>query len=149
MKKWIIGGGIVVAVAVAVLCFYLWPRKFELSAEYYDNSEFLSIDAEELQDLIDEKKSFALLVYQSACQASEDFEKIVEEFSEQEQISFEEISFPEAKNSGLVEGLTYYPSVALYRDGKMVTFLKTDEGDDLTAYQSLSGFTEWWGKYIK
>lgn len=150
MKKWLIGGSAaVLAVVTALLCVWLWPRSYKLSPEYYGNSTISPINIADLQGLIDERKSFALLIYQPGCRASEDFEKIVNEFSEKERIKFEKIAFSEVKGSGLIEGLQYYPSVVLYHDGKVETFLKTNEGDDLPAYESLEDFTEWWKKYIK
>lgn len=151
MKKWLIGGGIAVGlIAIAVgLCVWLWPRGYELSSEYYGNGEIASIDIAELRELTGDKKSFALLIYQPNCRASEDFEKIVKEFTEREQVGFEKIAFSEVKSSGLLDELQYYPSVVLYRDGEVVTFLKTDEDKDLAAYQSLDGFTEWWKGYVK
>lgn len=150
MKKWLIGGGVAAGLVIAaVLCVRFWPRRYELSSEYYGNSNITSIDTESLAALVKNKKSFALLVYQPNCRASEDFEKIIKEFSETEQIGFEKIAFSEVKNSGLLDDLEYYPSVVLYRDGEVVTFLKTDEDEDLPAYQSLGGFTEWWNKYVK
>ena len=59
------------------------------------------------------------------------------------------MEFSDVKMSGLVEGLKYYPSVALFRDGKMATFLHSDSDEDLSALQSEEGFREWWEKYIK
>lgn len=150
MKKWLIGGGIAAALAIAaVLCVCFWPRSYELSSEYYGYSNITTIDTAELTSLVEGRKSFALLAYQPNCRASEDFEKIVKEFSETERIGFEKIAFSEVKNSGLLDDLEYYPSVVLYHDGEVVTFLKTDKDEDLPAYQSIGGFTEWWKKYVK
>lgn len=151
MSKKLVAGIVagVVVVAAIVAAVLLWPRRFTLDTAYYGKSAFSEIDAEQLRELIEQKKSFALLIYQPSCQASEDFEKVLADFSEKKQVGFEKISFSTVKKTGLIEGLKYYPSVALYHDGKLVDFLKTDDDDDLAAYQSEAGFAEWWGRYIK
>lgn len=151
MKKRTIIGIIIAVVAVVgmVAAVIFWPRTFDLSAEYREQSGFTEIDSEQLKKLIEEKKSFALFIYQPGCITSEDFEKNLVNFSEKERVGFEKIKFSEAKSSGLVGELRYYPSVALYRDGELVTFLRTDRNDDMSAYDTEAGFIAWWHKYIK
>lgn len=141
-----VGLAMVAAVTAAVL---LWPKKFALSDEYYGKDGFENIDAERLRNLITQKKSFALLISKPACTASTDFEKVVTEFSEKYQIAFEKIDFVEMREAELIEELRYNPSVALYREGELVTFLSASDDGDLEAYQSEVGFTRWWGKYAK
>lgn len=143
----IVSGVVVVLVVVAAVVF--WPRTFRLSDNYYNGSGFTEITSEELSELIMQKKSFAVFVYQPGCITSEDFEENLTNFSKKEQVKFEKIKFSEAKSSGLIEGLRYYPSVALYRDGELVTFLRTDRNDDMSAYDSEDGFATWWHKYVK
>lgn len=144
----IIAGILVAAAAVVGGVCVLGGGKFSLDDKYYGKSEFVNIDTAELSTLIDEKKSFALLIWQPGCQASTDFEKIVKGFSEERQVTFLRMEFSDAKSSGLVGDLKYYPSVALYRDGKLATFLKSDSDEDLSALISEEGFREWWEKYI-
>ncbi len=150
-KKLLISSGILVAMAAAVLAIVLLvqPWKFRLSDEYYGKSGLTEIDTGELEELIREKKTFAMFVYQPACRASDDFEKILTEFSEKNQISFEKIAFSKLKDSGLVEGLKYYPSAMIYHDGKVVDFLRADDDEDTAAYETLDGFEEWWRGYVK
>lgn len=150
-KKLTISCAILAVVAVVVLAAVLLvqPWKFRLSDEYYGKSGFAEIDTSELEELIREKKAFAVFVYQPACRASDDFEKVLTEFSEKNQISFEKVAFSKLKDSGLVEGLKYYPSAVIYHDGKVVDFLRADEDEDMAAYETLDGFEEWWRGYVK
>lgn len=149
-KLIIISSGILVVLAVVLTgVFLMQPWKFRLSSEYYGKSGFREIDAGELEILLNEKEAFAVFVYQPACRASDDFEKILAEFSEKSQISFEKIAFSEIKNSGLAEGLKFYPSVIIYHNGRAVNFLRADDNEDMLAYETLDGFENWWGKYIK
>ncbi len=151
MKKRTVIGIIVIAVAVVAVgaAVIFWPRTFDLSTEYREQSGFTEIDTEQLKKLIEEKKSFALFVYQPGCITSEDFEKNLTSFSEKEKVRLEKIKFSEAKSSGLVGELRYYPSVALYHDGELVTYLRTDRNDDMSAYETEAGFAAWWHKYVK
>ncbi len=141
-------GAVLLAIVVTVL-WVCWPKTFALSSEYYGKSALNEIDEAQLKSLIDEKKSFALLLWQPSCQTSVDFEKIVEGFSQQNQITIEKMKFSDAKKSGLVGDLRFYPSMALYHDGGLVTFLRADEEEDLAAYQTAEGFAKWWDKYVK
>lgn len=151
MKKRVIIGIIIAAVVAAGIgaAVIFWPRTFDLSAEYHEQSGFTEIDTEQLKKLIEEKKSFALFIYQPGCITSEDFEKNLTNFSEKEKVKLEKIKFSEARSSGLVGELRYYPSVVLYRDGELVTFLRTDRNDDMSAYDTEAGFVAWWHKYVK
>lgn len=148
-KSLIVGISAVVAILAAVMTIVFWPRTFALSEEYQGGSGFIEIDEAGLQSLIDDKKSFVLFVYQSGCITSEDFERNLVSFSEKEQVKFVKIKFSEAKSSGLVGELRYYPSVALYHDGELAIFLRTDRNDDMPAYDSESGFAQWWHQYVK
>ncbi len=150
-SKWFIIGGISGAIIiVALICgFIFWPRKFQLDTAYYGKSGLHEISVAELQQLIDEKKSFGLFIYQSSCESSANFEKVLTEFSEQNQIQLEMTSFSYVRKSGLVGDLKYYPSFALYHDGKLVTFLDADSDSDISYYQSVAEFTEWWKKYVQ
>jgi len=150
MKKWVlISGGILLAAAAITLAIVLWPRKFSLDAEYLGKSGFEEISIDEFRTLVENKKSFAIFLYQPDCSASEDFEKVLTEFSEKENVKVLKTDYVEAKHSGLVPGLKYYPSLALYDKGKLVNYLKTDEDADIPAYKTEVGFREWWGKYVK
>jgi len=150
MKKWILAGaGVILLVVAVVLAIVLWPRKFSLDPEYLGESGFEEIGVEEFRTLVDGKKSFAIFLYQPDCSASENFEKVLAEFSGKENIKILKTDYVEAKHSGLVPGLKYYPSLALYDKGELVDFLKTDEDADIPAYESEAGFREWWGKYVQ
>ncbi len=132
----------------AVIVF-LMMKHFKLSPEYYNTDGFHKIDSSELENLIDQKKSFALFIYQPSCRTSDDFEKILADFSQEYQVKFEKVAFSDIRKTDLVPGLQYYPSLALYRNGKLITFIKADSDEDLKIVTSKDGFTNWWKRYIK
>lgn len=139
----------VIAVITAIVVLAVQPWKFRLSDEYYGGSGFAEIDDARLKQLIDEKESFAVFVYQPACRTSDDFEKVLTEFSKKSQVKFLKIAFSKVKNSGLMGDIKYYPSAAIYHKGRLVDFLRADSDEDTGAYESIDGFQEWWRKYVK
>lgn len=152
MRKRIIASVGIAVVALGLIVLVGWllsSRKFELSSKYRGSSGFETIDVDELKARMDEGESFAVFVYQPACRASDELEEVVRNFSEEAQIKFLKVAFAGLRDSGLVEGLKYYPSVVLYHDGKVVSFLRADADEDLEAYQSGEGFAEWWDRYVK
>lgn len=148
-KLTISAGTIILAIAVVATGFWLWPKRFQLEDRYYGQADYHKINTEELQQLVDDENSFALFIYQPDCRASEDFEQKLTNFMNNQQVSLEKIAFSEVKNSGLVQDLKYYPSIAIYRNGKLVDFLRTDADEDIPAYESEAGLAIWWQKYVK
>lgn len=149
-KKLAASIGITAVVIMAfTAAFLLWPKQFRLEDQYYGQASYHEISADELQQLISEKKSFALFIYQPNCRASEDFENKLTNLINNKQIILEKIAFSNVKNTGLVPDLKYYPSLAIYHNGKLVNFLRTNADEDTPAYESEDGLVKWWEKYIK
>lgn len=134
---------VLILIAVGGLAFWLTPRDFHLNAQFYGNDTVTEIDVTELETLIDQKSSFLLFAYQSSCSTSDDFAAVLKDFAQEYSISLLEISFTALKQSQLVEGLKYYPSAVIYRDGQVVNFLDADSNTDLPAYQTVDGFVHW------
>lgn len=124
-------------------------QTFSLSPEFYGQSELRDISADELQELISEQKTFVLLAHQPNCQASAELSNIVRQFSEQNSVTIYRIAFSDLKNSALVDGLRFYPTFVIYHNGEVVDFLEADSAEDVSAYTSLGGFTEWFKGYVR
>lgn len=140
--------GVIAIVAIIGLAIALWPRTFRLDENYYGRSGISEIDTAEMQRMIDEDRTFAVFIYQPACSTSEEFEQVLNDFSQQKQIALEKTTFVEAKKSGLVGELKYYPSFAIYHNGELVDYLDADSNEDADYYKSVEGFTKWWEKYV-
>ena len=102
LKRWQIGVAIGALVAVlAGLGVGLWLRlaggKFEFDDNLYGRAELIEIDAAGYDELVAEKASFGLLVYQPLCTASYEFTQIVTAVTEAEQVSFYQIPFSQLK----------------------------------------------------
>lgn len=151
MKKTILTISIItLIISLIVIIIRLIPIKpFYLNDEYYGLSEIKEITIEELNELSKEKHSFALLIYQPMCLVSTSFNEIVENYSKTNQITFYKMAFSDIKDTSLNKKVTYYPSLILYKDGKIKTYLDATKNSDIEYFSSQKGFENWFEKYIK
>ena len=110
-------------------------------------TEFLKIHAESRN--IDDKESFAIFIHQPFCSTSYEFNKILTMFAEENKISFYKISFDEMKKTVMYENIKYYPSFAIYNNGKLIDFLEADSNEDLNRYKVMEEFKNWFNSYIQ
>lgn len=151
-KKIIIISSILVVIAIiitAILFINHKEEQFYLDDEYYQSNQITEINVDELNELTNEKKSFAVFIYQPMCFASADFESILNTFIQNNQISIYKIAFSDIKNTDLGKTIKYYPSFIIYNKGKIVDFLEADKDKDVDYYTSEEGFKSWFTKYVK
>ena len=122
---------------------------FYLNDQYYGSSKLNEIDGKSLENLIEEKETFAIFVYQPLCAASEDFKKVLTTFTKENQISFYKITYAKLKETSLKETIKYYPTLIIIKEGEVVDFLETDSAEDYEYYKSSSTFKKWFTKYVK
>lgn len=122
---------------------------FYLEEKYYGNSLFNEINSNDLNDLINDKESFAIFIHQPFCSTSYEFNKILTMFTEENKISFYKISFDEMKKTVMYENIKYYPSFAIYNNGKLIDFLEADSNEDLNRYKDMEEFKNWFNSYIQ
>lgn len=121
---------------------------FSLDKEYYQNNSFNELDKNTFDDLINNKKSFAIFIYQPLCSTSYEFNKILTEFANQYQISFYKMSFFDMKETELKEYIKYYPSLVIYYEGEIVDYLDANSDSDSEYYKSVDGFKKWFSNYV-
>ena len=121
---------------------------FSLDKEYYQNNSFNELDKNTFDDLINNKKSFAIFIYQPLCTTSYEFNKILTEFANQYQISFYKMSFSDMKETELKEYIKYYPSLVIYNEGEIVDYLDANSDSDSEYYKSVDGFKKWFSNYV-
>lgn len=121
---------------------------FSLDKEYYQNNSFNELDKNTFDDLINNKKSFAIFIYQPLCSTSYEFNKILTEFANQYQISFYKMSFSDMKETELKEYIKYYPSLVIYYEGEIVDYLDANSDSDSEYYKSIDGFKKWFSNYV-
>lgn len=140
---------ILLLIAIIIVIIKSLPdNKFYLEDNYYGKSKIIEIDKDKLENLIDDKESFALFIYQPACVTSSNFEKVIKEFLEENSITIYMIAFSSIKETSLGENVKYYPSFAIYNKGKLIDNLEADKNDDLKYFESKKGFKEWFTSYV-
>ena len=122
---------------------------FYLEEKYYGDSIFNEIESNDLNNLINDKESFAIFIHQPFCSTSYEFNKILTKFAEENKISFYKMSFDEMKKTVMYENIKYYPSFAIYNDGKLIDFLEADSDEDLNRYKDMEEFKNWFNGYIQ
>lgn len=123
-------------------------EKFYLNENYYLNSEIKEISEKEYNILIENKDSFALLIYMPGCTTSAKFSKIIENFTSANNITFYKMKWVDAKKTNIYDFLKYYPSIIVYNKGESKSYLKSDSDEDLIYYESVDNFKNWLEKYV-
>lgn len=139
----------IVITAVVILIVNKNKKPFYLDSNYYGTDSIKEIGIDELNRLIDNKKSFAIFIYQPKCITSFDFENVLNEFIEEEKISIYKIAFSDIKDTKIGKSIKYYPSFIVYNKGRMVDFLRANKNEDVKYYLSKKGFKSWFTKYVK
>ena len=146
-KKLLLVISVLILLSIIIfITFKVLNRNFYLDDKYYGNNEIYEIGIEEFNNLISNKESFGIFVYQPACTTSAEFEQVLYDFFKQNNMSIYKIKFSDIYEH--TDFLKFYPSFIIYRNGKMVDFLEADKDKDLKYYQSVDGFSEWFTKYV-
>ena len=135
----------IVITAVVILIVNKNKKPFYLDSNYYGIDSIKEIRIDELNRLIDNKKSFAIFIYQPKCITSFDFESVLNEFIEEEKISIYKIAFSDIKDTKIGKSIKYL----VYNKGRMVDFLRANKNEDVKYYLSKKGFKSWFTKYVK
>ncbi len=123
-------------------------RSFSLEEKYYGKAKIEEIEVSKFNELLKEKESFALFIYEPSCITSSDFNKVLQEFSEKYKICLYSISFQNMKETTLSEKVKFCPSFAIYKDGKLVDFLDASSDEDTDIYKSVDNFSNWFFGYV-
>lgn len=139
---------IILVILTALLLSGCSSKPFSLDSEYYDKNELIDINSEDLIKLENDKKSFAVFVYTQGCITCYDFEKYLSEFMEENQITLYAISAPEMNKTDIAKYIKYSPSVIIYKNGKILSYLDAESNDDKKYYESTDNFTTWFTKFV-
>ncbi len=139
---------IILIAAITLIVFYHSNQKFYLEDNYYGQAGYTEIDSTELDQLIQEQKSFVLFVYQPACATSADFEEILTAAIKEKSLTVYKIAFSKLQNSTIDSEIPYYPSFAIFKKGQLIDFLKSDQDEDTAKYQNKDEFLAWLANYV-
>lgn len=122
---------------------------FYLEGEYYGSSKFIDLDENTLNSLIEDKKSFALFIYQPLCTTSSGLEKILTDYAKTNQISFYKMSFSDMKETVLGDTVKYYPSLVIYHNGEIADYLDANSDEDTSYFKNADDFDTWFQSYVR
>lgn len=146
---WIIPILLLISIIIGIIVIRNIPeKKFYLEDKYYGGSDFIEIKTSDLEKLIDDKESFALFVYQPACVTSANFEQILKDFSNSNNIEIYKIAFSDIKDTSLSKYIKYYPSFVIFNKGNMVSYLDANSDTDLKYYESKDEFQKWFTSFV-
>ena len=118
-------------------------NQIEISKQTEDIDGFLS-------DLIEKEKSFAVYVSLPICSGdTAKFKTYVMDFQHKNNLSFYYITSDYVKDTSIYKTVKYFPSVILYKDGKIAKYLRYDSDEDLEYYKSYDGFAKWMRTNVK
>ncbi len=121
---------------------------FYLNDEYYNKSSLIEINSEEFKILEKDEESFVVFVYQPLCTTSHDFHNIVTAFLDNHKISFYKVDFSTVKDTSMIDYIKYCPSVVIYHNGKMISYLDPTKDKHIPYYETVEGFKNWLTKYV-
>ena len=123
-------------------------EQFSLSEEMYGQGEFREITAEELEQLIETKKSFVVVVHMVVCPAEFPVTSIAKQLAHDDGVVIYGLMEEEFKQTALAKTIRYLPSVALYREGELVAYLDAESDSDLEYYKTVDGLRRWLSRYL-
>ena len=108
------------------------------------------LDADGLQKLIEEKKTFAVSVYLPSCPSCAAVAPVVREVADSKQIPFYQISLSEIKDTEnvITEAVKYTPSVVIFKDGELTAFLDSSKDEDFEPFTKAEALSKWMAKYV-
>jgi len=132
-------------------------EKFYLEEKYYNRdtqtSPYIHVESyDEIQSLIDNDESFALLIYETSCAASSAFITVLNEYLEEKGLIFYNIRMWDVQLKApnvISDNVKYRPSLAIFNEGEYVTSLRADLEEHKEYYMSASKFGEWFETYVK
>ena len=124
---------------------------FYLNEKYYNEYNVIDLTSiDDFKTLEKAKDSFAIYVYLPGCLTCNAFKPILNEYLEKEEITIYSISYTKVKDKSntLKSNISYAPSVALFNEGELVTYLDALSDEHIDYYSSVEGFSNWFETYV-
>ena len=116
-----------------------------------EESNFIKLETiEDLNKLESERKTFPLFVFLSGCPTCAEFMPIVQEYADNNNIKMYSIDLNDIweSNNSVTERIKYAPSMFIYRNGKVISYLQSSNSNDYDYYKSVDKLSEWFKKNI-
>lgn len=103
-----------------------------------------------LDELAAKKQNFVVYVSLPICNGdAAQFKEYVLDFQRKEKLSFVYLTSDYIKDSFIYETVKYYPSVIIFKEGKIINYLRYDSDEDVEYYKSYDGFAKWFKANVK
>ena len=133
----------VVVLVVGVIVFITQQNsRFMLDEEFYVASVD-TVSMSEIQQLIDDKKSFLLFVSQPDCRTADDFRIVTQDLIANYPLSVFEISSADFNQDVIENKVRFYPTLMIFKNGKLVDYLESNNDADVAAYTTVGGLKIW------
>ena len=110
--------------------------------------KLIELSTETYEEIIDNKESFVIFIYQPMCVTSNNFESVINEFMKKNNISIYKMKYSFMLETNLKDYINYYPSFAIIKNGKLVDHLDANSNEDINMFKNLNDFTNWFEKYV-
>lgn len=127
---------------------YISNRPIKLSEESYSRGDIISVPIAEVETLANDKKSFLVFISQPECRTADDFEKVINELISQTRLLIYKTDFMYLRDTELAPEVRHYPSLLVFRDGKLLAFLDPSSDADTAAFKNPADLKSWLSKYI-
>ncbi len=123
-------------------------EKFYFEDDLYTKGEITDITLDEFKNLENDKKNFGVFVYLPGCTSCAEFSEVLNEFIKDNKINFYTISILDVSDTSITETIKYAPSMILYKEGKVVSYLDATSNDDKPALTNIDSFKSWIEEYV-
>ena len=121
-------------------------EKFYLDDIYYNDGNFITVDAETLNNIDD--KNYLLYTYNNFCIFQIPCDDIFKSVMEKHNIDIIGIPFSEFKNTRYYDKVKFAPSVIIIKNGEIVAYLDAESDEDFNRYQDVNEFESWLNEFI-
>lgn len=136
-------------IIILVLTACTSSKRITLENKYYNtDSSLIEIDQDKLLELEKSKENFIVFVYLPNCITSYNFNNLLMEFLNKNQMSFYKISSTEVDSTKISEKIKYYPSLVIYQDGKIIAYLDANDDEEIKYFEDIDELSAWIYKYV-
>ncbi|MBR3378294.1 hypothetical protein IKG50_03120 [Candidatus Saccharibacteria bacterium] len=141
--------GLLVTGAIIFILNNQGPKKpFRLDDEYYAKSEAITIKKDEYEKLIEDKKTFLIMIDKPGCVMTADMMGFMADFPDDMQFKYYRMLWEDVAQSSLHEYVKFTPSMAVVYEGKVIDWLQADKDEDADYFNNADALQSWIREYI-
>lgn len=142
-KKTLLIVSAIVLIGIVILILCLCNRNFYLNEKYYKEGIINDILYDDLKQIEKNKESFILYTYNDYCTLQIPCGDIFKQAAVDNNITILSIRYEEFKKSSYHNTVKFAPSVIIFKEGKIVSYLDSEKDEDFNKYQDVQEFTKW------